>query len=209
MIRRVAPDTMPADQPRPIPAQDADSSLYLLHLAQAGDQDALNRLVARYLPRLRRWATGRLPAWARDLSDTQDLVQETLVRAFKRIEGFEPRGEGSLQAYLRQVLVNRIREELRRVGRRPVSEPFDDGLQFEGASPLEQAIGQQSLDRYEHALQQLRPEDREAIVTRLELGCSYDEVAVALGKPTANAARSAVNRALLRLAQEMRNAGSR
>jgi RNA polymerase sigma-70 factor (ECF subfamily) len=200
---------MPADQPRPNSALDADSSLYLLHLAQSGDQDALNSLVARYLPRLRRWASGRLPAWARDLSDTQDLVQETLVRAFRKIDGFEPRGEGALQAYLRQVLVNRIREELRRVGRRPVSEPIDDGLQFEGASPLEQAIGQQSLDRYEHALQQLRPEDREAIVTRLELGCSYDEVAVALGKPTANAARSAVNRALLRLVQEMRDAGSR
>jgi RNA polymerase sigma factor (sigma-70 family) len=200
---------MPADHPRPDPAHDADSSLYLLHQAQAGDQDALNRLVARYLPRLKRWAGGRLPAWARDLSDTQDLVQETLVRAFRKIEGFEPRGEGSLQAYLRQVLVNRIREELRRVGRRPVSEPIDDGLKFEGASPLEQAIGQQSLDRYERALQQLRPEDREAIVTRIELGCSFDEVAVALGKPTANAARSAVNRALLRLVQEMRDAGSR
>ena len=200
---------MSADQPLPNPAQDADSSLYLLHLAQSGDHDALNRLVARYLPRLRRWASGRLPPWARDLADTQDLVQETLVRAFRRIEGFEPRGEGALQAYLRQVLVNRIREELRRAGRRPASESIDDGAMFDGASPLEQAIGQQSLDRYERALLRLRPEDREAIVTRIELGCSYDEVAVALGKPTANAARSAVNRALMRLVQEMRDDGSR
>ncbi len=190
-------------------ASPADSSLHLLRQAQAGDQDALNRLVARYLPRLKRWATGRLPLWARDLADTQDLVQETVVRAFRKIDGFEPRGEGALQAYLRQVLVNRVREELRRVGRRPVSQGIDENHVFDGASPLEQAIGRESLDKYEQALQRLRPEEREAIVMRIELGCSFDEVAAALGKPTANAARSAVNRAVLRLAQEMRDAGSR
>ena len=190
-------------------ASEADSSLFLLRQAQSGNQDALNRLVARYLPRLKRWATGRLPLWARDLADTQDLVQETVVRAFRKIDGFEPRGEGALQAYLRQVLVNRVREELRRVGRRPVSQGIDEDHVFDGASPLEQAIGRQSLDKYEQALQRLRAEDREAIVMRIELGCSFDEVAVALGKPTANAARSAVNRAVLRLVQEMRDAGSR
>ena len=187
----------------------AESSLYLLRLAQGGDEDALDRLVARYLPRLKRWATGRLPVWARDLADTQDLVQETVVRAFRRIDGFEPRGEGALQAYLRQVLVNRIREELRRVGRRPVSEPIDEHRAFEGASPLEEAIGREAMDKYERALLKLRPEDREAIVMRIELGCSFDEVAAALGKPTANAARSAVNRAVFRLAQEMRDARGR
>ena len=90
---------------------ELDATVYLLRQAQNGDQEALNRLVARYLPRLQRWATGRLPNWARDLCDTQDLVQETVVRAFRKIEGFEHRGEGSLQAYLRQVLMNRIREE--------------------------------------------------------------------------------------------------
>jgi RNA polymerase sigma-70 factor (ECF subfamily) len=190
-------------------ASQADSSLYLLRLAQAGNQDALDRLVARYLPRLKRWATGRLPIWARDLADTQDLVQETLVRAFRKIDGFEPRGEGALQAYLRQVLVNRIREELRRVGRRPVSEPIDEHREFDGASPLEAAIGRQAVDKYERALLKLRPEEREAIVMRIELGCTFDEVAAALGKPTANAARSAVNRALLRLVQEMRSVGAR
>ena len=184
---------------------ELDATVYLLRQAQNGDQEALNRLVARYLPRLQRWATGRLPNWARDLCDTQDLVQETVVRAFRKIEGFEHRGEGSLQAYLRQVLMNRIREELRRVGRRPVTEAFDDAYPSDEASPLEQAIGRQGLERYERALQRLKAHDREAIVTRIELGCSFEEVAVALGRPTANAARSAVNRALVHLIEEMRN----
>jgi RNA polymerase sigma-70 factor, ECF subfamily len=186
-----------------LPANEA--TLYLLRQAQGGNPDALNRLVARYLPRLERWASGRLPAWARDLCDTQDLVQETVVRAIRRIEGFEPRGEGALQAYLRHILMNRIREELRRVGRRPESQPLDDGKVSAEASPLERVIGRQGMERYERALTRLRAADREAIVTRIELGCSFDEVAVALGKPNANAARSAVNRALVRLIKEMRD----
>lgn len=180
-----------------------ETSLLLLYRAQAGDKDALNRLVMRYLPRLQRWASGRLPAWARDLSDTQDLVQETVVRAFRNIEAFEPRGEGALQAYLRQVLLNRIREELRRVRRRPVRKALEDKHADSAASPLERAIGRESVDRYEAALARLSSSDREAIVMRLEFGYDFDEIAVALQRPTANAARSAVNRALVKLVEEM------
>ncbi len=189
------------------PGTDPESSMYLLRQAQGGDRAALDALIARYLPRLERWATGRLPQWARDLSDTHDLVQETVVRAFRKIEGFEARGEGALQAYLRQVLVNRIREELRRVSRRPGAAVLDEEHPDRGASPLEQAIGRQGVERYEQALATLRPEDREAIVSRIELGCSFDEVATALGKPNANAARAAVNRALAKLIDEMRRVG--
>src|SRR5688500_19892281 len=53
-----------------------DSTLNLLQRARAGDADALDALIGRFLPRLQRWATGRLPGWARDLADTHDLVQE-------------------------------------------------------------------------------------------------------------------------------------
>ena len=53
----------------------AESSVDLLERAQAGDRAALDAPVARYLPRLRRSASGRLPRWARDRADTQDLVR--------------------------------------------------------------------------------------------------------------------------------------
>ena len=49
----------------------------------------------RYLPRLSRWASGRLPRWARDLSDTDDLVQDTLIRSVANLGHFEARGEGA------------------------------------------------------------------------------------------------------------------
>jgi DNA-directed RNA polymerase specialized sigma24 family protein len=56
---------------------------------------------------------------ARDLRDTDDLVQDTLLRAFKRLETFENRGEGAFLAYLRQSLLNAIRDDLRRAVTRP------------------------------------------------------------------------------------------
>jgi len=180
-----------------------DTTFDLVERAKAGDSDALNRLFARFLPSLRRWASGRLPRWTRDLMDTDDLVQETVVRAVKRIDRFESRHEGALQAYLRQAVVNRIRDEVRRARRAPPADLLDTNAADPAASPLEEAIGAEAMERYEAALGRLRPEEREAIVTRVEMDGSYQQVAKALGKPSADAARMAVSRALLRLAREM------
>ena len=179
------------------------SSLTLLERARAGDREALESLIARYLPRLQRWASGRLPRWARDVADTQDLVQEALFQTFKRIERFEPRGEGALHAYLRQAILNRIREELRRAKRRPARSELDSAAEDDARSPLAAAIGQEAIDRYERALAQLRPDDRELVVARIELGYTNREIAELLDKPTPNAARMATERAVVRLAKEM------
>jgi RNA polymerase sigma-70 factor (ECF subfamily) len=184
-----------------------DRTVDLVERAKSGDPDAMNRLFARFLPTLRRWASGRLPRWSRDLMDTDDLVQETVIRAVKRIDQFESRHEGALQAYLRQAVVNRIRDEVRRATRAPAVATLDEQQRDLAASPLEMAIGREAVDRYEAALARLRPEEREAIVARVEMECSYQEVAEALAKPSADAARMTVSRALLRLAEEM-NRGS-
>jgi RNA polymerase sigma factor (sigma-70 family) len=179
------------------------SSLTLLERAQAGDRAALDLLVARYLPRLQRWASGRLPRWARDIADTQDLVQETLFQTFKRIERFEPRGEGALMAYLRQAILNRVREELRRAKRRPTRGELGSEAEDHARSSLEEAIGQEAIERYEQALASLRQGDRELVVARIELGYTYPEMAELLHKPSANAARMAAERAIIRLAREL------
>jgi RNA polymerase sigma-70 factor (ECF subfamily) len=183
--------------------RDLETTLDLIERARLGDRDALERLFARFLPPLRRWASGRLPQRARGLTDTDDLVQDTLLRTFRRIEAFEVRHVGALQAYLRQAVMNRLRDELRRQGCRPRGVTLDDEYVAESPSPLEAAIGSQAAERYERALERLTPGDREAIIARLELGLDYDELADALGKPTPDAARKAARRALLRLAAEM------
>src|SRR3954468_5996459 len=180
-----------------------DSTFDLVERAKRGDGDALNQLFARYLPSLRRWASGRLPRWSRDLMDTDDLVQETVVRAVKRLDRFESRHEGGVPGDLREAAVNRIRDEIRRTKRSPGVSELDENASDHGASPLESAIGAEAVERYEAALARLRPEEREAIVARVEMDGSYQQVAEALGKSSPDAARMAVSRALLRLAEEM------
>jgi RNA polymerase sigma-70 factor (ECF subfamily) len=182
----------------------ADTTFHLIQRARKGDPEALDSLFARHIPALSRWATGRLPRWARDLADTHDLVQETVLQTFKRVEAFEPRGEGALQAYLRQALTNRIRNEFRRRSRRPVVEELDERVPSTDASPLEAAIQEERHDRYEAALSRLGEDERELIVARVEMGLTYEELAEAVGKPSWNAARMATARALVRLAEELK-----
>jgi RNA polymerase sigma-70 factor (ECF subfamily) len=180
-----------------------DRTLDLLARAREGDGDALDQLFARHIPLLRRWASGRLPRWARDIADTPDLVQETAFQTFTHLDTFEPRGDGALQAYLRQALINRIRNELRRAATRPAPEGLDSGVPADDTSPYEAAVARETSDKYEAGLAQLKPEERDAIVTRVEFGLSYAELAEALGKPSADAARMTVVRALVKLAKSM------
>lgn len=181
------------------------SSARLLERAVRGDRSAVDELFARFLPRLRRWTRGRLPRWARDVVDTSDLVQDTLLHAFTRITAFEPKGEGALRAYLRQAVENRIRDELRRVARRPAVHNLDVDIQLPGGerSPLDHAIDEQTWSRYLSALKRLTPRERRLIVGRAELGYSFTQLAHIDGRASPDAARMALKRALVRLASEM------
>ncbi len=181
----------------------SDSTAELLIRARSGDLRAREALLERSREPLRRFAHGRLPAYARDLFDTDDLVQVTLIKAFQHMEDFEQRGEGAFFAYLRQITLNKIRDEIRRVARRPARAEFKDSIASNARSPMEEAIGHEALDRYEAALLSLAQEQRELVVMRLELGLSYREIAQAAGSPSENAARMAVARAVMRLAEQM------
>ena len=180
-----------------------ETSIDLLHKARGGDREALERVLALYLPRLRRWASGRLPGWARGMVDTDDMIQDTLIRACDRLSEFEPRGEGALQAYLRNALRNRIIDEVRRAKRRPPADSIPGDQRDREPSPLETTIGLEALEAYERALAGLAAAEREAVIARVEMGMEYAEIAAATGKASPDAARMMVSRALLRLAKEM------
>jgi len=194
---------IPAPENNHVASSELESTFLLIEQIRAGDRSALDRLLRRFLPLLTRWASGRLPRGVRDLSDTEDLVQETIISALRHIDHIEIRGEGALQAYLRRAVLNRIRDELRRHGRRGAVETLDENVRAKEDSPLEIAIGNEALERYEAALSRLSAGDREAVIARIELGQTYAEIASALGKPSTEAARMAVNRALARLARLM------
>jgi RNA polymerase sigma-70 factor (ECF subfamily) len=186
------------------PSAPLDSTAVLIQRVREGDKDSLERLIQRHLAPLRRYVSGRLPHWARDLADTDDLVQDTLLRTFSRMDRFEVRGVGALQAYLRRAVMNRLRDELRRKGRAPALVNLEELELMGPGSPLEEAIGADAAARYVAALARLEPEEREAIIGRVEMEYSYADLADVLGKPTADAARKAARRALLRLAEEMK-----
>jgi RNA polymerase sigma-70 factor (ECF subfamily) len=185
-----------------------ESTAELLGRARDGDRAAVEILSARYRLRLERWATGRLPRRARDLLDTDDLVQDVLIRTMRKVDGFSPRTMGGFTSYVRQALKNRIRDELRRVRRTPERIELDDAYEDPGLTPLEDAIGRDQAERYEAALLRLRDADREAVVARIEMRCSYEEIADLLKKPSANTARMTVVRALERLVREMSGANA-
>src|SRR5690349_12430422 len=196
--------TISQDGPEPQGTADLTSTIELLERYKHGDDEAVNLLVERSLPPLKRWARGRLPDWARSLAETQDLVQDAVIRAIPHLKRFEARHPGALQAYLRQAIANHIRDEIRKVHSRPaMGEDLPENKVDPGPSPLERVIGRERLDRYDAALAKLRPIEREAIVARLELQQSYEEVALALGKPSADAARMQVARAVKNLIKAM------
>ena len=182
------------------------SSLYLLRRAREGDHSALEVLFSRQFSPLLRWAHGRLPRWVRTAADTADLVQDAMLQTFRRLDRFEPRGKRALQAYLRRAIQNRITDEIRRGTRSPM-ESADRGLRQPAStpSPMDQAINAEAGDRYRAALARLRPEDRVLIVGRIELGYSYEQLALVAGRVTPDATRVAVRRALVRLAETMAN----
>jgi RNA polymerase sigma-70 factor (ECF subfamily) len=190
--------------PHPAPGEeDLASTATLLVRARQGDLRARDALFARVMPALRRLAHQRLPARVRGLTDTDDLVQDTLLRAFMHMEGFEPRGEGAFFAYLRRILLNRIADELRRVRRRPDAGPVPDDLMDAGRTPLERVIGREIVEAYENALDGLPEAQRTAVILRVDFGCTHAEVAEILGCPTPDAARMLVVRGLVTLAARM------
>lgn len=198
----------PSDDPaRTGPPSPLENTATLLEGARLGDAAARERLFARYLPVLRRWAHHRLPHTARDLRDTDDLVQDTLLRALRRLDHFEHRGEGAFLAYLRRILLNTIRDGVRRSAVRPRPTTIADDLADHAPSALDQAIGAERVARFERALEKLGPEPRQAVILRLEFGFSYQQVADALGRPSAEAARMTVARAVVALAKAMHEEG--
>jgi RNA polymerase sigma factor (sigma-70 family) len=186
-----------------IPLLSDEPTIELVVRARGGDRSAMEALLERCLPPLKRWAHGRLPAAARGRLDTGDLVQEAALHAIGNLDTFEPRHVGAMQAYLRQSVINRIRDEVRRIVRNPPALELPEDHPSDRTSPLEFAIQAEAYDHYRHALTKLTPKERELIVARIEVQWSLAEIAHRFGMRTVDAARMAVNRAVKRLTNDL------
>jgi RNA polymerase sigma-70 factor (ECF subfamily) len=181
---------------RPMSELPSDSTAELLRRVRDGDGQARDALFRRCLPLLRRWAHGRLPRESRDVADTDDLVQVTLIRALNHVGDFDARHAGSFLAYLRQILLNEVRGELRKRRVRGIQvevgghDPGDGG-----ESVVEHLLGHERLRQYEVALAGLGREQQELVLMRLEFGLDYAAIAAETGSTT-NAVRMRLARAL-------------
>jgi RNA polymerase sigma factor (sigma-70 family) len=185
-------------QPAP---RDALPTETLVLEAVSGDSRAREALYTRFLPVLQQWARGRIPVRARDLLDTDDLVQEAAIGSLRNLQGLERHGGNGFLGYLKASVSNRIRDEIRRVGRHPGVTDMDLDLPDERPDALHQLMTAQDLERYENALGRLDAAGRELVIARLEFQMSYDEIAIHSGKSSPDAARMATRRAVRRLAE--------
>ncbi len=191
---------------QPDRAASANLTIELLRRANRGDQAAMSRLFERLAPPLQRFARGRLPGWALGMIDTTDLVQETLATTCQIVARGDVKDDGAVHAYIRKALKSRLIDELRKVERRPALDEMERSFAGNAASPLEEAIGAEALARYEAALKRMKESDRDAVLARIELGLSYQDIATMLGQPSADAARMSVSLALVALAEAMSDA---
>jgi RNA polymerase sigma-70 factor (ECF subfamily) len=203
----VRAETDPPNEPGPPPARppSPEETVSLLQRIRGGDDAALNALLVRLLPRLRRWAHGRLPRSARGVFETGDIVQSVAAKAIRRLGAIEIEHSACLASYLRQAIANEIADHWRRVIQRPDETSLNDSLPAAVSSPLERLIGAERLKRYEAALQRLPPAERDTIIGRFEMAYDYEDLARYLGKPSVGAARVAVHRAVKRLVEEARH----
>jgi RNA polymerase sigma-70 factor, ECF subfamily len=186
------------------PLLSDEPTIELVVKARDGNRLAVEALLQRSIPGLRRFAHGRLPAAARGALDTSDLVQETVLHVLRRLDTFEPRHVGAMQAYLRQSVINRIRDEVRRITRHPTPAELPDDLASDVPSPLEEAVRSEAYERYRAVLLELSPRDRQMVVARIEAQWNLGEIAQRFNMRTVDGARMAVTRALRRLMDRLK-----
>jgi RNA polymerase sigma-70 factor (ECF subfamily) len=179
------------------------TTIELLTLARQGDRTARDRLIKKLLPSMTRWAGGRLPKRMRDINETQDIVQIALLRTFDTFSDFRMQDSISLRVYLRNTIVNLVRDEMRKYTRRPYEEAFD--LMLHDASEADPVCEHDELERhlaYRGALRTLPDRQRTLISMRVEFGMSYDRIAQEM-ESTPDAVRIMTSRAVVQLAKRL------
>lgn len=180
--------------------EPASVSLDLVQRIRAGDHGAWTELYRRYHDQLLLTVRLRLGPGLRRFLQSEDIFQSVALEAFRSLERFEYRGQGSLERYLHTLVVNKIRDRAdtfgaaKRAGAVALDEDLSANLADDGPSYHEG----ERFERLERALKALSPEQRELVVLRRLEGLSSQEVAARLGTSD-GAARKGYSRALARL----------
>ena len=163
--------------------EDAMTDEALVDAARNGCEGSFRELVERYEGRVASVAIRMLG----NTPDAEDVGQETFIRFYRGLRRF--RGQASVGTYLTRIAINLSLNEIRKRRRRSVFVPFipsggeHDAPELEIADPRASAEYDDTADRIQRALNQLKPEFRSVIVLRLLEGYSTKETADMLGLP--------------------------
>jgi RNA polymerase sigma factor (sigma-70 family) len=171
--------------------------------AQAGSRSAREELLTRDLPRLKRWAHGRLSSRLRRDMDTGDLAQDVALLTMTHLARFTPAHAGSMRKFMKCVATNRLCDAYRRSARRPAPVALEDSIPSLDSGPLELALRGERSELYREALNRLRLKDRRLILARFAEEKSLVEIARDFGLPSTAAAGMAVSRAEDRLRRSL------
>jgi RNA polymerase sigma-70 factor, ECF subfamily len=181
----------------------------LVRRIQRGEREAWNELFARYHDQLLLGVRLRLGAGLRRHLESEDIFQSVALEAFRELERFEYRGQGSLERYLHTLVLNKLRDraDTFAAAKRAGAVRLDESLAADlpAREPSYHAAG---FERLERALQALPADARELIVLRKLEGLSSQEVAAHLGTSDA-AVRKAYSRALAQLTTRLAELGER
>jgi RNA polymerase sigma-70 factor, ECF subfamily len=185
-------------------AASFDTTLQQVRSARAGDQDAMQALFRRYLPWVVETVALRLGRRRRDCGDLDDIAQESLLDAFRSLDRFEHRTEGSFRLWLARIVENNVIDaERRRLAQkrgrgevRQLSVTEADRARGNDATPSQIAGQREDGALVERALLELPPRAREILVLRDRCDLSFEEVAQAAGLGSAESARTTYRRAL-------------
>ena len=155
---------------------DKSSTERLLRQAQKGDRAAFEQLVETQRPRLEALVRLKLGTELRARVEVDDIIQETLVRAYGSIDTLRSPNEGLFFRWLTGIANHVIFNEARHHERRPTV-PYESEATAKDPSPSKGMRRNERFDRLEEALDSLSPDHREVVLlARLE-GLSLAEVA--------------------------------
>ena len=179
----------------------------MVERAQAGDQQAFEKLVSKYQRKLNRL----LSRLIRDHGDVEDVVQEAFIKAYRALPSF--RGESAFYTWLYRIGINTAKNYLvARDRRAPTSTEFDadEAEAFEDASQLhdintpERVLHSKQIGQTVNAAMEALPDElRNAIVLREIEGLSYEEIALEMNCPIGTV-RSRIFRAREAVAERLR-----
>jgi RNA polymerase sigma-70 factor, ECF subfamily len=190
----------------------ATASHGLIQRLKEGDREAFTPLFEMYAPRLAVLIHYRMSAQLRALVEVDDLIQETMLRAFRQLDQFAYRGPGSFLHWLSRIAEHVVVDEARFHGRekRRAADavPLRSESRPEGADPRDSQTPSrifarnEMLERLVRALEGLPEAHRQGILLSRIEGPSTEEVAARLGR-SREAAAVLLHRALQSLRRSL------